>query len=384
VVRKPLPRIVKQRPPAVKLYRRIAFSFIILTVLTIALVAYLSFVKATIKIYSADKAVSSDFVVDIVKVSTAQNQVEGKLVEKTYEKTAEFLPSSEGTTVPAKAGGEVIIYNKYSKDQPLVATTRLLAPDGKLFRIDDTVTVPAGGEVKVMAHADEEGKEYEIGPTRFTIPGLWEGLQDQIYAESKSKMTGGEVTIKAVGQEDLDTAEAALSEEMFGQVKQEMIDENTDPRFSRSAFTYQVIEKVSDTEPGEQKERFSIKLKITVAGAFFNAQQMDDVILAKLDESLGADYLVGEIVEETTEYSINDYNIDTGIANVLVKAAATAVLRETSRILDKQKITGLSVEDAKNYLEGSPLIDKVEISTRPFWIGRLPNLEDHIEYEMVP
>jgi hypothetical protein len=76
--------------------------------------------------------------------------------------------------------------------------------------------------------------------------------------------------------------------------------------------------------------------------------------------------------------------MDTGVANVLVDAAATTVLRETSRILEKQKITGLNVEDAKNYLEGSPLIDKVEISTRPFWIGRLPNLGDHIEYEIVP
>ena len=383
VVRKPLPHIVKQRPPAVKLYRRIAFSSVILTVLTIALVAYLSFVKAHIKIYAASKGVNTDFVVDIVKVSTAANQVEGKLIEKSYEKTEEFTPSAEGTTVPGKAGGEVILYNKYSQDQPLVATTRLLSTDGKLFRLNDSVTVPAGGEVKAMVSADEEGKDFEIGPGRFTIPGLWSGLQDQIYAESKSAMTGGEVTVIAVSEEDLDNAETALSEQMYEQIKAEMLDENVDPRFSRSAFTYIVEEKVSDTEPGEEKDKFTIKLVINVIGAFFNDQQMDDVIRAKLDESLGKDYLVGDISNENTMYSVNDYDMESGIANVLVEAEAEAMLRETSRVLDKQKITGLSVKDAEAYLIGSPLIEKVEITTRPFWIGRLPNLEDHIDYEIV-
>lgn len=383
MVRKPLPHIVKQRPPSVKLYRRIAFSFVILTVLTIGLVAYLSFVKAHIKIYAASKSVNADFVVDIVKVSTADNQVEGKLVERTYEKTEEFTPSAEGTTVPSKAGGEVTIYNKYSKDQALVATTRLLSTDGKLFRLDKSTTVPAGGQVTVMVHADEEGKEFEIKPTRFTIPGLWSGLQDQIYAESKGVMTGGEIKVIAVSQQDLDNAEAELSEQMFEQIKAEMLAENVDPRFSRSAFTFAVAEKVSDTMPGDEKDKFSIKLTINITGAFFNDQQMDDVIRAKLDESLGKDYLVGDISEESTIYTVNDYNIETGVANVFVEAEAEAVLKETSRVLDKQKITGLSVKDAEAYLVGSPLIEKVEIATRPFWIGRLPNLEDHIEYEIL-
>jgi hypothetical protein len=285
--------------------------------------------------------------------------------------------------VPGKAGGEVILYNKYSQDQPLVATTRLQTTDGKLFRLDEKVVVPAGGEVKAMVHADEEGKEYEIGPSRLTIPGLWSGLQDQIYAESKSAMTGGEVKVIAVSQEDLDKAESALSEQMYEQVKSEMLAENVDPRFSRSAFTYVVDEKVSDTVPGDEKDKFTIKLVINVIGAFFNDQQMDDVIRAKLDESLGKDYLVGEISEDSTVYSVNDYDIESGIANVLVEAEAEAVLRETSRMLDKQKITGLSIKDAEAYLTGSPLIEKVEITTRPFWIGRLPNLEDHIDYEIV-
>lgn len=383
VVRKQTPKIVKQRPPAVRLYRRIAFSFTVITLLTLALVAYLSFVRADIKIYPEPKTISADFAVDVVKSTTAANQVEGKIVERIYEKTGEFSPSAEGVTVPAKAGGEVTIYNNYSQNQPLVASTRLLSPDGKLFRIDETVTVPAGGQVTVMAHADEEGPEYEIEPTRFTIPGLWQGLQDQIYAESDQPMTGGEVTVVAVSQDDLDRAEQELSDQMFEQIKQELLAEASDPRFGGHAFSYQVIEKISDTAPGEEKENFTIKIKISVIGAFFNQKQINEVIKAKIEETLSSDYIVGEVIKDETKYSVNDYNLESGVANVIVDAAASVRIHEASQILDKQKITGLSVDDARSYLAGSPMIRDVEIKTRPFWIGRLPNLEDHIVYEIV-
>jgi len=382
VTKKPVARIVKQRPPAVKLYRRIAFSFIILTLLLLGLVAYLSFVKAHIKIYPAEEKISTNFKVDIVKVASAQNQIEGKIVEQIFEKTKEFTPAAEGSEVPAKAGGEVRIINKWNKDQPLVASTRLLAPDGKLYRIDNTVTVPAGGEVRVMAHADEEGEEYEIGPTRFTIPGLWSGLQDQIYAQSDSPMTGGSVILKIVSEADLTKAEKELAEEILEQAKAEIGRQNSDPRFGAAAYSHEVIEKISDTMPGEEADSFSIKIKIKAVAVFYNQNQMTEIMSAKLEEALDADHLVGKISSEST-FAVGEYEIESGLASIDVFARAEAILKDSAKVLDKRKITGLSVEEAKLYLINSPAIEDVEISTRPFWINRIPNLEDHIEYEII-
>ncbi len=113
---------------------------------------------------------------------------------------------SESITVPKKsvkkvfrkADGEVIIYNNFSKDtQKFVKGTRLSTTDEKIFRIVADVTVPGKngntpGQVKVKVQADVEGVEYNIGPTKFTIPGLKATPKyKDFYAESSTTMKGG-------------------------------------------------------------------------------------------------------------------------------------------------------------------------------------------------
>lgn len=91
------------------------------------------------------------------------------------------------------ATGTVTLVNETGAAQPLVATTRLLSEGGVLFRLRDRVTVPAGGTVEAAVYADQPGPSGDIGPSRFTIPGLSPALQASIYARSSSPMTGGVV-----------------------------------------------------------------------------------------------------------------------------------------------------------------------------------------------
>jgi len=383
VVKKPTPHIVKQRPPAVRLYRRIAFTFIVLTIALLGLVAYLSFVKADIKIYTDGTVVETDFNIDVVEEKPGVNQVEGRFDERTYEKSKELQPSGEGVTELAKAGGEVTVINNYSSDQPLVATTRLLAPDGKLYRIDETVNVPAGGRVTVMARADEEGPEYEIGPTTFTIPGLWAGLQDKIYAESSAPMTGGTITKSVVSESDLERAENDLAAEIFNTAKEEMTRANVDPRFAEGVFTYEIAEKISDTRPGEETDNFNIKIVMKVIGAFYNPAQMNNVMIAKIEEAAGPGYVVGEVDKENSTVAIKSYDADAKVANFDAHAVASALIKESSDSLKKERLTGLKVREAEIYLMGLPEVNGVEIDMHPFWVKRLPKLEDHIEFIIV-
>ncbi len=92
-----------------------------------------------------------------------------------------------------KARGFVTIYNFHNKPQSLIATTRLTSQSGLIFRIDENIVVPSvksvngedvPGEIKVSMTADKIGLEYKIEPDKFSIPGLWEGLQDKIYGVS--------------------------------------------------------------------------------------------------------------------------------------------------------------------------------------------------------
>jgi len=383
ITRKVVPRIVKQRPPSIRLYRRIAISFLILTVFLLALVAYLSFSKATIKIFPKLQEIATQFNVNIVETPTSSGQVEGRVYERIFEKTQQFEVSGGEKTVQGKAGGEVRIINNYSKDQPLVATTRLLSEQGVLFRVDESIVAPAGGEVTVMVHADEDGPAGDIGPTRFTIPGLWAGLQDQIYAVSDAAMSGGEKTVSVISDDDLNAAESQLSQTVLEQAKQVLRDEVVDPRLDGYAFSSEVVEKASDAMPGQEVDEFNIKIKLKISAVFFSSVQMDEIIRAKLEESLDQDHGIGQIAEDEIVYVINNYDVANIAASLTVKALADGVIKETSSLLDKSKIAGMSPAAASAYFLSLGSVENVEITTSPFWIKVIPRLEDHIEYEIV-
>jgi hypothetical protein len=97
-----------------------------------------------------------------------------------------------------KAEGDVMIYNDFGKDpQKFVKGTRLQTADDKIFKITTDVVVPGKvgntpGSIKAHVQADTDGVEYNIGPTKFTVPGLkatpkYKGF----YAESSATMKGG-------------------------------------------------------------------------------------------------------------------------------------------------------------------------------------------------
>lgn len=89
-------------------------------------------------------------------------------------------------------GYKIRIYNNYEKDQPLVATTRIMSPDKKIFRIEKTITIPAQSNMEVGIYLDNNNDKNFYYPknTKFTIPGLWVDLQNEIYGLTDEAMAG--------------------------------------------------------------------------------------------------------------------------------------------------------------------------------------------------
>ena len=138
----------------------------------------------------------------------------------TVNGTQNFTNTNRGEQAEAQATGTVTIYNSWSENQPLMATTRLLTPDGVLFRIKERVDVPAGGKIEnVEVYADQPGTSGNIGPTSFTIPGLWQGLQEKIYAENSEPMTGGLRETKFITQKIISETSDVLKGELIEKAK---------------------------------------------------------------------------------------------------------------------------------------------------------------------
>lgn len=108
------------------------------------------------------------------------------------------LALSETKKVEAKASGRIVIYNNYSSEpQRLIKNTRFESSAGKIYRINQSVTVPgksrsAPGSVEVTVYADDVGASFNSPPTDFTIPGF-KGLPQYgaFYARSNGPLSGG-------------------------------------------------------------------------------------------------------------------------------------------------------------------------------------------------
>src|SRR5690606_9666825 len=141
-----------------------------------AAVVYFSLVSVKIVIYPNKERTTADFTARVVNegaaVTAGEASVPGQVAGVQLTVTDTF-PATGKQTENVTVGGTVTVINNSSRNQPLVATTRLLSPNGELFRIRNTVQVPARSTVEnVEVYADQPSPEMEIGPTKFTIPGL--------------------------------------------------------------------------------------------------------------------------------------------------------------------------------------------------------------------
>lgn len=129
--------------------------------------------------------------------------------------------------VQSQAEGTIFIYNNHSKDTVrLVTNTRFESPDGKIFKIKDSAVIPGyttdengtkkPGVITAEVYADEIGEDYNLAPTRFTIPGFAGSPEyDNVYAESTNAFTGGFDGEKfIIDESELQTAEQALRLEL--------------------------------------------------------------------------------------------------------------------------------------------------------------------------
>ena len=100
------------------------------------------------------------------------------IVEKTVLKKSKTLPLSESRKVEAKAKGRIVVYNNFDGlPQKLIKNTRFESKKGKIYRINDSITIPGmkggtPGSVEVDIYADSNGADYNIDATEFTIPGF--------------------------------------------------------------------------------------------------------------------------------------------------------------------------------------------------------------------
>lgn len=142
-------------------------------------------------------------------------------------RSASTTVNANGTQhVSRAATGVLTIYNAYdSNTQRLIANTRFEAPDGKIYRIRDSVVVPgmsgaSPGTATVSAYADSPGADYNRGVSQFSIPGFKNDPRYTKFYAKTDQMSGGFVGDEvAVSPADLKAAQDLLKNGLEGALR---------------------------------------------------------------------------------------------------------------------------------------------------------------------
>lgn len=165
----PTKRHSLKKPIKVKL---IVWFFILLCLAALFFSVSMVFTKATVKITPKTEVINlnNETFIATLKTTSAQDfPFEVVSINKTTYKSVEATGEKQ---VESKAVGKVMIYNSYNtSEQKLASGTRLSLEDGRIFRLNELVTVPGlknvngkdvPGKVAVNITADKVGEKYNI------------------------------------------------------------------------------------------------------------------------------------------------------------------------------------------------------------------------------
>ncbi len=187
-------------------------------------------------------------------------------------------------TVDSVASGRVTLFNNTSADQPLITTTRLLSEDGVLFRLTNAVTVPAEGQIEAEVYADQAGASGNIASTSFTIPGLPDSLQADIYATSSEAMSGGTEEVAIFSEEVYEQALAELKRQLLSTPSNLFGAESTENTYLVDLAELEPVELETSVEIGQSTDVVELIGTVSISALSFSETNLKEVIKTVLEK----------------------------------------------------------------------------------------------------
>lgn len=318
--------------------------------------------------------------------------IPGKLFETEKEKW-EVFQSTGKDFEGGKAQGVIKVYNTHTPPTPitLIATTRFLSSqDGKTFRAPEKIYLPPAeikngkvipGSKEVQVEAQEMGEEYNIGPSKFSVPALaGTALYYNIWAESTAPMESGfKREIKKITSEDLESAKNALKKKLEDLARNSLKSEvSRDFTLEDEAIFEEEPQVSCFQEAGTKVSEFSCQGRIKAVGLGFKTVDLKEFaiqfILSKIPsskklyhQSLNLSFFPKKLLREEERMILN------------LKMGGE-IYEELNQDIFLSQIQGKSQEQIKKIIfEDYPQIENAEFKFWPFWIQKAPKTLERIE-----
>jgi len=331
------------------------------------------------------------------KVDLRENIIPGRFFETEKEKWQTF-ESTGKDFLEIKAKGVVKVYNSHTPPRAVAlrASTRFLSAEGgKIFRTPEKIylppakisggkTIPSFKEVQVIAQ--EAGEEYNIGPSKFSVPGLaGTSLYYTIWAESEDPMTGGlRKEIKKVSEDDLKNAKSILRENLK-KLAENSLKNKLSPDFviAPGASFVENFQSSCLAKAGDEKNQFNCEGKIKIGALAFKLSDLKEIaknhILSNIPslkdfdpQSMALEYKSENLLKEDGKM-------------ILFLTIKVNIYDKISEEIVKGRVRGKSEKEIRDALNKSyPQIKKMKFDFWPFWVKKAPASQERIKVLVVP
>lgn len=358
--------------PSVGFYRTIALSFLVLTVVLLGVVVMITSKKATITIMAKEDTRSVNMNVKLAANATDKDSIAGTVSSNVVNFSQKYFPTGS-KTIEGTAGGEVTLFNKTNEPQVLVKTTRLLTPGGVLFRLSDKVTVPANGEIKAQVYADKPGKDSNVGPSSFTIPGLAADKQKVVYAQSTVAMDNAVRQVGILTDADVQAAKKDFEQKL----KDQYVVSSTDAM--QKVVSVINANPAVDKKVGDEVDGFSLSGTTTVVVVSYNKQSLNDLISGAVSSKV--DGSLEKVLNITNEPKVvvSSYDAVTNSAQLSVSQDVVVTLDANAEKLSPQYFMSKTKDEIERYVFELDHVAGVQVDFTPSWSSKAPSVPDKIK-----
>ena len=290
------------------------------------------------------------------------------------------VPASGTKKVSRPASGVITISNSFgAASQRLIANTRFEAPDGRIYRIRDSVTVPGmkqgvAGTVSATLYADSPGPAYnKSGGVSFTIPGFKNDPRyAKITARSEGALSGGFIGDEpVVAPADLAAAKAELQKQLDGDVRTAAAQAIPDGFAAVPGSLDIVFADVTQTIGADKTAQLTEGA--TATGIIVRKNDLASAIAHKAVAGYkGEAVLFGD--EEQMSFSLSPATKRNGGGPVTLtlSGSATLVWQFDPEAL-KAALAGKDKKEVPAVAKAfEPAVAKMNTTIKPFWKGMLP------------
>lgn len=358
--------------------RRMPWGTIFVALVVVGLSAGILFLFSRAEVTVSKK--STTVAVDAVLSATRSEGPLAYEVVSVERVSGETVPAESSETVQVPAQGSITIYNEQTVAQTLIKNTRFESPEGLIFRIRESVTVPAGksgtpGSVTATVYADEAGPKYNIGAAKFTVPGLKGGASyTLVYARSTGEMSGGfSGTRPTVSKATADAARTTARAALEAQLTEGLAAEVPEGYLLLSGSTRTGYESLPDAASAGSVE---IREKGTARAVIFKQGELASAIAGKMVGQYQGEPIS---LEDTKDLSMM-FGADDKPWDPAYTTLSFSVTGQTTLVWDispekiASAVAGKTRDAAQVILTGGgfPEVGGARLVLRPFWRSTFP------------